>query len=206
MVFFVQLIFVVNETMNDTVQQASLIAKAKKGDEQAFEALVFSCQNKAYAIAFRYMKNEADTLDVLQESFVKMYTKLETFSYKSTFETWFFRIVINSCYDALRKTKSQFIKTEIAGEAEMLSDSENNQSSTEAVVLKAEQSQIVLNALESLPQPQRDVLILREYNYFSYSEISQILQISEGTVKSRLNRAKLNLRDILMEQNPNFFV
>lgn len=192
--------------MNDTVQQASLIAKAKKGDEKAFEALVFSCQQKAYAIAFRYMKNDADTLDVLQDAFIKMYIKLESFSYKSTFETWFFRIVINSCYDMLRKTKSDSKKAEIAGEAGLLSEVENKQNSPEEIVIKAEESQIVLSALDLLPQPQRDVLVLREYNHFSYLEIAQILQISEGTVKSRLNRAKLHLRDILTEQNPGFFV
>ena len=192
--------------MNDAIQQASLIAKAKKGDEKAFEALVLSCQNKAYAIAFRYMKNEADTLDVLQEAFIKMYTKLESFSFKSAFETWFFRIVINCCYDALRKIKAHRAKTEVAGEAEIISNVENKEISPESIVLKIEQSQIVLKALEFLPQPQRDVLVLREYNQFSYFEISEILQISEGTVKSRLNRAKLHLRDILTEQNPNFFV
>ena len=86
--------------MDDMLQQDILIEKAKKGDEQAFEALVLSCQSKAYAIAFRYMKNEADTCDVLQEAFIQMYTKLDSFSHKSAFETWFFRIVINCCYDA----------------------------------------------------------------------------------------------------------
>jgi RNA polymerase sigma-70 factor (ECF subfamily) len=117
-----------------------------------------------------------------------------------------FRIVINCCYDALRKIKANYVKTEIVGEAEMISNVENSTTSPEAIVLKTEQSQIVLKALEFLPQPQRDVLILREYNYFSYFEIAEILQISEGTVKSRLNRAKLHLRDILTEQNPDFFV
>lgn len=192
--------------MSDAVLQANLIAKAKKGDERAFEALILSCQGKAYAIAFRYMKNEADTLDVLQEAFIKMYTHIGSFSFKSAFETWFFRIVINCCYDALRKLKTLHLKTESTDESELLSNIEDTHFSPEKILLEKENTEIVLKALEFLPETQKDVLILREYNHFSYIEIAEILQISEGTVKSRLNRAKLNLRDLLTEQNPNIFV
>ncbi|NCB41743.1 MAG: sigma-70 family RNA polymerase sigma factor [Clostridia bacterium] len=188
------------------ISQSKLINKAKNGDEKAFESLVLSCQNKAYAIAFRYMKNETDTLDVLQEAFIKMYINIETFSFKSAFETWFSRIVINCCYDALRKMKAFNSKTDLIDESEALGNIEDTKFLPESILLKKESSEMVLKALDSLPKEQRDVLILREYNHFSYFDISDILQLSEGTVKSRLNRAKLHLRDILTEQNPDFFV
>lgn len=192
--------------MNAVEIQAKLIKQAKKGDAKAFEALILSCQDKAYAVAFRYMKNEADTLDVLQEAFIKMYLNIDSFSSKSTFSTWFIRIVINCCYDALRKIKTLHLKTETAGSTETLSNIEDTHFSPESILLEKEQSTIVLEALALLPKEQKDVLILREYNNFSYLEISKILEISQGTVKSRLNRSKLRLREILMEQNPNFFV
>ncbi len=189
--------------------QRQLIEKAKRGSEEAFETLVLSCQNKAYALAFRYMKNEADTLDVLQETFVKLYVNLGTFSYKSSFETWFLRILINCCYDAIRKNKMANTRTDSlssTGENDTCIDIIDSDPSPETSLLSKERAELLSLALDQLPEDQKDVLILREYNSCSYSEIAEILQISEGTVKSRISRAKLHLRDILVEQNSDFFV
>jgi RNA polymerase sigma-70 factor, ECF subfamily len=189
--------------------QLQLIEQAKKGSEEAFEALVLSCQNKAYGFAFRYMKNESDTMDVLQEAFIKLYMNLHTFSYKSNFETWFIRIVINCCYDALRKNKTISVSSHgfaANDEEDLPLQIPDNSPSPEASLLIKERQELLLSALDRLPADQKDVLLLREYNNFAYAEIAEILQISEGTVKSRINRAKSNLRDILTEQNTDFFV
>ena len=81
------------------------IELAKKGDEDAFSSLICRVQNSAYSVAFRYMENDADTRDVMQEAFIKMYRNLGSFKGDSSFETWFTRILINCCLDELRKRK-----------------------------------------------------------------------------------------------------
>jgi RNA polymerase sigma-70 factor (ECF subfamily) len=195
--------------MTIDLNREQLIRKAAKGSAEAFEALILSCHSKAYAVAFRYMKNEADASDVLQEAYIKLYTKLKTFSYKSSFDTWFIRIVINCCYDALRQQKTERNKRDQSedgkNQAETLPGSRPEESPEEAI-LKDERRLMLAQAMVSLSAEHRDVLILREYQQYSYEEIARILELSEGTVKSRINRAKLKLREILKEQNPEFFV
>jgi RNA polymerase sigma-70 factor (ECF subfamily) len=195
--------------MTIDLNREQLIRKAAKGSAEAFEALILSCHSKAYAVAFRYMKNEADASDVLQEAYIKLYTKLKTFSFKSSFDTWFIRIVINCCYDALRQQKTDRSKRDQSEDgndrSEMLPGSRSDESPEEAI-LKDERRAVLERAMSLLSPEHRDVLILREYQQYSYEEIAGILELSEGTVKSRINRAKLRLREILKEQNPEFFV
>lgn len=195
--------------MTIDLNREQLIRKAAKGSAEAFEALILSCHSKAYAVAFRYMKNEADASDVLQEAYIKLYTKLKTFSFKSSFDTWFIRIVINCCYDALRQQKTDRSKRDQSEDgndrSEMLLGSRSDESPEEAI-LKDERRAVLERAMSLLSPEHRDVLILREYQQYSYEEIAGILELSEGTVKSRINRAKLRLREILKEQNPEFFV
>lgn len=195
--------------MTIDLNREQLIRKAAKGSAEAFEALILSCHSKAYAVAFRYMKNEADASDVLQEAYIKLYTKLKTFSFKSSFDTWFIRIVINCCYDALRQQKTDRSKRDQSEDgndrSEMLPGSRSDESPEEAI-LKDERRAVLERAMSLLSPDHRDVLILREYQQYSYEEIAGILELSEGTVKSRINRAKLRLREILKEQNPEFFV
>lgn len=195
--------------MTIDLNREQLIRKAAKGSAEAFEALILSCHSKAYAVAFRYMKNEADASDVLQEAYIKLYTKLKTFSFKSSFDTWFIRIVINCCYDALRQQKTDRSKRDQSEDgndrSEMLPGSRSDESPEEAI-LKDERRAVLERAMSLLSPEHRDVLILREYQQYSYEEIAGIMELSEGTVKSRINRAKLRLREILKEQNPEFFV
>jgi RNA polymerase sigma-70 factor (ECF subfamily) len=195
--------------MTIDLNREQLIRKAAKGSAEAFEALILSCHSKAYAVAFRYMKNEADASDVLQEAYIKLYTKLKTFSFKSSFDTWFIRIVINCCYDALRQQKTDRSKRDQSEDgndrSEMLPGSRSDESPEEAI-LKDERRAVLEQAMSLLSPEHRDVLILREYQQYSYEEIAGIMELSEGTVKSRINRAKLRLREILKEQNPEFFV
>ncbi len=191
------------------LNKEQLIRAAVKGNTEAFERLILSCHSKAYAVAFRYMKNEADASDVLQEAYIKLYTKLKTFSFNSSFDTWFIRIVINCCYDALRLQKSLRGRTDSSFETSedpLPAPDRILQDSPEEAILLEERKAMVERAMDRLTPEHRDVLVLREYQQYSYEEIAQILQVSEGTVKSRINRAKLRLGEILKEQNPAFFV
>lgn len=195
--------------MTNGEREKQLIEQALSGSSDAFSELVRPCHSKAYAVAFRYMRNEQDASDALQEAYIKLFTKLHTFAHQSRFETWLIRIVINCCYDALRKQKKD---RTVGGEAaEALIEQtgiENTRSDEvpETAALQSERQRMLKRAMACMAKDHRDVLILREYEQFSYEEIARILLISPGTVKSRIHRAKQALRDILMEQNPEFFV
>lgn len=86
--------------------ETELIRKALRGDDESFEALIFSCRSKAYNIAFRYLRNHEDASDALQESFIKIYRNLAGFKGESSFDTWVYRIVVNTCNDMIKKIRA----------------------------------------------------------------------------------------------------
>lgn len=194
-------------------EEKLLIEKAKKGDEGSFETLILSCKGRAYNIALRYMRNEEDAMDALQESFIKIFRHLNKFNEESRFDTWVYRIVVNTCTDLLRK--NAYKKTE---EHFYYQDDEEKESilhladsdpTPEETIIKKENSTYIMECLEKLGQEHKEVLILRDMQGFSYDEISQVMECSVGTIKSRLNRARIKLREIYtesMEHNQKNFV
>jgi len=195
--------------------ESELIRKAKRGDEDSFEALILSCKGKAYNIALRYMQNEDDALDVLQESFIKIYRYLNKFNENSRFDTWVYRIVVNTCNDMLRKNKkynfadSVYKNEEHEDVALEIADSDPGPGE---LFEQKEEGAYILKCLGLLGFEHREVLILRDIRGFSYDEISEILDCSMGTVKSRLSRARDKLKEIYFkhgesrEQNSAEFV
>ena len=176
------------------------IELSKQGDEDAFASLICRVQNTAYAIAYRYMENDADTRDALQEAFIKMYRSLDTFKGESAFETWFTRILINCCLDELRKRKSYRSWEDIDEHYDIKDPSPD----TEEQILQIEQREAVIDAIRQLPDEARSIIILREFEGLSYEELTEVLNLEPGTVKSRLNRAKHKIKESLlkdMEQN-----
>ena len=190
--------------MSADLKEKLLIQKAKRGDEKSFESLILGCQHKAYNIALRYLKNEEDAMDALQESFIKIFRHLKSFKEDSRFDTWVYRIVVNTCNDMLRKNSNQKITDSIfkaEDDKETIIEIPDSTSSPEEVYDKKEKSAYILNCLEKLNRDQKEIIILRDVQGFSYEEISEILECSVGTLKSRINRSRLKLREILLEQN-----
>lgn len=184
-------------------RERELIKKAKSGDEGSFESLILGCQNKAFNIAIRYLKNEEDALDALQESFIKIFRHLHTFKEDSRFDTWVYRIVVNTCNDMLRKNSNQKITDSLfksEDEKETMIEIPDLTGAPEEVLEKKEKSAHVLSCLEKLNTDQKEIIVLRDVHGFSYEEISEILNCSLGTVKSRINRSRLRLREIFLEQ------
>ena len=183
--------------------EKELIKKAIRGDEVSFETLIFSCKGKAYSIAFRYLRNQEDAMDVLQESFIKIYRHLNKFNFESSFDTWVYRIVINACNDHLKKAKGRPPVENYYNEHEP-----NYQKSIadkalqpDEKLIEKEEAAYILECLDKLQLEQKEILILRDIQEFSYDEISELLKINIGTVKSRISRARENLKRIyLMEQ------
>ncbi|MBO4990534.1 MAG: sigma-70 family RNA polymerase sigma factor, partial [Firmicutes bacterium] len=186
--------------------EKELIAAAKAGDERSFELLITQCKTKAYNIALRYLRNEEDAMDALQESSIKIYRHLDSFKEGSKFETWVYRIVVNTCNDMLRKNRGALTESIVRSdeeEEEYTLELPDPEPGPQEALLRREQVEQILAAMERLKPEQKEAIILRDIQGFSYEEISGMVNCSIGTVKSRINRARSRLRDILLEQNPD---
>lgn len=185
-------------------KERELIQKAKNGDERSFEALIEGCSTRAYNIALRYLRNEEDAMDALQESFIKIFRHLDKFKEDSRFDTWVYRIVVNTCNDLHRGTAIQKVTGSLYREdeeGESMLEFRDSAPTPEEHTVRMERSAEILDCLEQIPADQREILILREIQGFSYEEIAEVLECSLGTVKSRINRARAKLRELILEQN-----
>ncbi|MDX9887845.1 MAG: sigma-70 family RNA polymerase sigma factor [Anaerovoracaceae bacterium] len=188
--------------MANNLEEARIIKRAKNGSESDFETLILSCQGKAYSIAYRYLNNQEDAMDALQESFIKAYRSLATFKGNSSFQTWIYRIVVNTCYDMLRKKKSRIQAESLYksdGDEEYMIELPDQDKGPEELALDREESRDIFRVLEMLPLDQKEIILLRDVEGYSYEEIVDILSITMGTVKSRISRARLRLRELYLE-------
>ena len=184
-----------------------LVERAKRGDQSAFERLVLDNQNRVYSLALRLVNDREEAADLAQEAFVKAWQGLPSFQGESSFATWIYRLTTNVCIDWLRRQKrregvepSVSLDDEESGWAEPA----DRDSDPHLLLERSERGKALARGLARLPDWQRRVLVLRELSGLSYQEIGQALDIDLGTVKSRIARARLNLRKILLEDG-NFF-
>jgi len=189
------------------VTDRELAERARGGDQSAFEQLVLDNQNRVYSLALRLCGDREEAADLSQEAFVKAWQGLSSFQGESSFATWVYRLTTNVCIDHLRKKK----RREGVEPAVSLDDGEaawagpaDWELDPQRVLEKSERGQALERGLARLPEWQRRVLTLRELSGLSYQEIGEALELDLGTVKSRIARARLNLRKILLEDG-NFF-
>ena len=175
-----------------------LLAKFKKGDQQAFELLVRKYKTTVFNTIYSVMGNAQEADDIAQEVFLKVYTKAGSFKGESSFSTWLYRITVNRCIDELRRRKNKIIsyETEFNQEEKLklkdvLASREND--ITEKLRQK-ELQDIIQKAMDSLPEKYRIILTLKEIEGLSYKEISQIMKISLAKVKIWLFRARQKLK------------
>ncbi len=187
----------------DIEKEKVLVAKAKNGDIDAFESLVKANEKIIYNIVYRIMNNQEDTYDVSQETFIKAYTKLNQFNQESKFSTWLYRIATNTALDELRRRKGKetfSIDKMVDGkENDIMPQHADESEDVEKKIGDKEQVKIIEHGLKELSQDHRVVLTLRDMQGLSYEEISKVLQITLGTVKSRISRARRDMKNILMQ-------
>lgn len=174
-----------------------LIEKAKKGDKAAFEELVRLHERNVYNLTLKLLKNREDALDAAQEVFLKVWINIENFRGDSKFSVWIYRLTYNTCLDVLRKMKKGEIISLTSENDETEKDIPDEATAPEGNVIRQEMRHIVRKAVEELPEEYRRILIMREFTEMTYSEISRATGLNEGTVKSRLSRARGKLGDIL---------
>jgi RNA polymerase sigma factor (sigma-70 family) len=180
------------------VQEEAKIEAAQNGDLTAFNDLVVEYQDRVYTLAYRILQDPAAADDMTQETFMTAYRKLDQFK-GGNFKAWLMRIVTNACYDELRRRKRQrtdsLDDTEVDEEADsrLASDIE----SPEAYAQRAELQTAIEKCFEQLTDSYRVVVVMSDIQEYSYEEIAGLAKISLGTVKSRISRARAQLRDCL---------
>lgn len=183
------------------INEAETIKSAQQGQLSAFNQLVMLHQGIAYNVAYRIMGDADSAADATQEAFIKAFRSIEQYQ-GGMFRSWLMRIVTNTCYDQLRydsRRPSEALETE-AVEADYTPHLIDPAEQPEETAVRHELSDMLQGAINRLQPDQRVVLILSDVEGFSYQEIAEITSISLGTVKSRLNRARSRLRDILQAQ------
>ena len=175
-----------------------LVKRAQKGDDTALEELLFAYEKRVYNIALRYMGSEADAYDMAQEALIKIYKRIKAFKGDSSFSSWVYRVTVNTCLDGLRRRKKNVVSLESTIEAGASYSDEKNDTPEESAVRKELQSR-VQQAINTLSADHKSVIILRDINGLSYEEVAVMLSVSVGTVKSRINRARQKLKEILIE-------
>lgn len=177
--------------------------RASDGDDSAFEFLVRKYERLVSTCVYAVVGNTEDTMDISQETFLKVYKSLGSFKGDSEFSTWLYRIAKNTALDFVRRRRINSVSMDSSGEESEGFDipDESVAASPEKAVLQRERSQKLRRAIEGLSDEHREIIILRDINNYSYEEISQRLGIEAGTVKSRLFRAREALRKILLKEN-----
>jgi RNA polymerase sigma-70 factor (ECF subfamily) len=177
------------------------VSAAQNGDLEAFNRLVVLYQDRIYNLALRLLGDEDSAADITQDAFLSAYRNLANFHH-GLFRAWLYRIATNACYDELRRRKRRpVISLEYEDEAEerLLEpyDIEDDNKSPEKEYEQHELAQTIQHALNRLNPDQRAVVVLIDLQEFDYQEAAQILGVPIGTIKSRLVRARLQLRELL---------
>jgi len=188
----------------DVGREKEIIKKVLDGDGNAFEELVIANEKNVYNLALKMTKNEEDASDITQEAFIKAYRQLGAFRGDSKFSVWLYRMTYNLCIDFLRKnSKTRVISIssyqDDTGDAVDIEFPDIRALPTEVVEQK-ELRELIAKSINELNDDHRQILIMRELEDMSYCDIADVLNISEGTVKSRIARARQNLVKILSER------
>lgn len=183
------------------VSEKKIIEKVLGGDANAFEELVLKYEKTVYNLALRMVGDRDDASDMTQEAFIKAYGSLSSFRGDSKFSVWIYRITTNVCLDFLRsKSRKQQVSLTVSDDDEDAQlDIPDPSSDPEQQLIKKISMQSVEEGLKTLPDKQRQILVMRELGGMSYAEIGAALSLEEGTVKSRIFRARKRLCAFLLD-------
>ena len=190
-----------------TVTDEQLIAKFQQGDVQAFDILVRRYKDQLLNFVYRFVGNRTDSEDLVQETFLRVYKNKHYYKEIAKFSTWVYTIAGNLAKTELRRRKRHklFSVSNFVNE-ERDYDIPDRERTPDMQVDGSIKEQFIQNAIDKLPPKFKEVIILRDIQGFAYEEISQILNIPLGTVKSRVNRGRLKLQEdlkFLMETEVN---
>lgn len=181
------------------MKDTAIIEKVLAGDSQAFEMLILKYQSKLFATSMNVVKNRELAEDIVQEAFMKAFMKLDSLKNREQFYPWLKRIALNIALNHFEKEK-RVMDVENDDEETSFFDNIGGGESPEELTLKEELHRYVRNYVDSLPDKLRVVIVLREVEDMSYEEISDMMNIPLGTVRSRLFNARQIIKDRLINQ------
>jgi RNA polymerase sigma-70 factor (ECF subfamily) len=194
--------------MNQGHDDQMLIERAQKGDREALDVLIRKYEKRAYQYAYRLTSNPEEASDVVADAFVRVYAALGNFKGNSAFTTWLYRILTNCFLDQRKREKS---RPSTSLEAALQTDDGDLERQFESPDLtpaerleRQQRTEVFEQAVASLPEYQRVMVTLYHAEMLSYEEIAEALDLPIGTVKSRLNRARLSLRELLVRDEELF--
>lgn len=170
----------------------NLVEEAKLGNNEAFSQLIEDNKLKMYKVAKSILKNEDDVCDAIQNALMSAYTNLSKLQNNQFFSTWLIRILINKSYDIANKNQKVY--------SNVIDIDEYNSDNGLKSYDKYDSDSLVENVLPKIDEDLRTITVLYYYNDYSVSEISNIMQIPEGTVKSRLSRARSKIYEIIKSE------
>ncbi len=183
-----------------------LVKAAQAGDRRAFQALYQRYERKVFSVAYGFLRNQEDALDVLQEAFIKVHRYLPNFEGQSSFYTWLYRIVANLCIDHLRRSGR---KRDVEFDDRLRHDGGNEAASStggrplgdpSAAIKNKEILAAVQDSLGHLSDKHRAVIVMRELQGLSYADMAKAMSCSKGTIMSRLFHARRNMQKLLVER------
>jgi len=184
---------------------AALVRSFQAGNKAAFDTLVLKHKDRIFNLCFRFLGDYQEANDSAQEVFVKAYRSLKAFRFESAFGTWLYRIAVNTCKNKVKSLDYRYAKKMVhldnpgAAQAAHSPQIRDETPSPLAELERKERMELIQRAIESLPPEQKMVVILRDIQGLPYDDIADITGYGLGTVKSRLSRARLELRRKLMK-------
>jgi RNA polymerase sigma-70 factor (ECF subfamily) len=182
-------------------EDAALIRAFHEGDKAAFDRLVLKHKDRLFNLCYRLLGDYEEANDSAQETFIKVYRSLKKFRFESAFSTWLYRIAVNTCKNRLKssafrqKRKMVPLDNPVLGSRSQPSREIQDESRSPAIELeKKERMRAIQEAINALAPEQKEVVTLRDIEGFSYEEVAEITGFNLGTVKSRLARARQDLR------------
>jgi len=194
------------QTSGINIDEAILIEQCRQGDSTAMETLILRYQNRIYNVILKMCGNPDDAAELSQDTFVKVIENINKFEARSSFYTWVFRIAVNLTINHCKKdarvelrslddTDDEHIAQARQALKQILAD--DSAADPAVVAQNRELCDVVIGTIMKLDEAQKAVLILRDIEGMNYAQIAEVLNIELGTVKSRLSRARCNLREIL---------
>jgi len=190
----------------DLEEEKTLVHRMKNGDDKAFSVLVRHYQNKIYSLVFRMLADAEEAEDLAQDIFITLYTSIDTFREESRLSTWLYRIAVNLCRNRIkylsRRRKSRAPSLEERGDRGIPQDAfpgspvlVSRLPRPDRLAEGRQMEAIIQEALAALDPEQRELIVLRDIQGMSYSEMERIVGLPLGTIKSRLHRARMSLKD-----------
>ena len=186
---------------NTLDDDARLVERCLRGDEAAWEDLVRAHVRRVHSMCYRFTNNGTDAQDITQEVFFRVFRSLKSYrSGEGSFGVWLGRLTRNLLIDHYRRTKSDRVTESIEEQLPMIEERSSPESRADAVLAGREANEVLQAALQRLSPDLRETVVLRDLEGLEYRDIAQVLNVPEGTVKSRLNRGRAELARILRRQ------